>query len=161
MKKTTNYLLLLILAMLTLNMQSCDEEDDDEQSQKEASTDTNSFVGTWKVVSYEKGELLKDVQMNDSVYLKLENSYCYAASMLKDSTWMVTRSTIKVKGDSIYFLPDTTDATLVINSASQLKEIAAYYSALFERATLPAAVDSMINNGKYGIWSETDDMISY
>lgn len=152
MKKLLNYLLLLVLALFTLNLQSCSDDDDDDDNTY------SSVKGSWIEVSSNALGTANTVDTTDvysQVYMIYDGNYTYSASY-ESGSWEIGRCTSTFADGKI------TDAegNYYEVSVSGNKMTQSYYAGMvtvtFEKKALPAALQSMIDNGEYTEYSSMD-----
>lgn len=145
MKKVLNYLLLLMIAMVAFNLQSCDKDDDDDAT----------IEGTWKlsVMSYtENGSIITE-SISDSdttmiAYWKIDGKYLYVGTF-DEGTWDIYRTAYTIKDGKLYdsegnyvnYTASSSKLTIVFPDGNTKSE--------FKKADTPADIEIMIANGEY------------
>lgn len=153
MKKVFNYLLLLMLAMLTLNLQSCGDDDDDEDNT------AASCLGTWREISSDLFGQSITLDMSDSTqmaYERFDENYCYMARY-QYGEWEVSRCPVTYKDGKVYDATNCYMEIAVKDGKLTNKLYGGLANAVFQKDELPAVVETMIANGEY---EEINDMFS-
>ncbi len=145
MKKVINYFLLLMMAMLALNLQSCKDDDDEE---------SGSIIGCWKHVS---SAAFGQVQpATDEIYEFYDGQYLYGAKN-EGKGWEVNRIKISI-ADGIVKDSEGGYFTYKIDG-NQLKQsfYGGFVSITLTKAVLPNEVSEMIKAGKYSEYTSIYD----